>query len=240
MDSWTRIAALVGLKRSSPSFYFNVWERRFFWQNHLEISLHCTLPNVHTSKRHIPSSKVLTSATPYTPCTITISGSNTSNSPTTLIAFSHLGGLVFQTGVTNKVVILQTGTFTSFWTGTDSDVVGAEDNNNGNSNTTAITGNTACSNDKPNCAAQRCRDVTVGGEWYLPAINEMTAFRNVLCPNIPPFPCNFGGFIPQLYYSSTEIDIDEATAMVFSDGTTGSFGKNVPGHHLEVRCVRTF
>ncbi|HHS8488476.1 TPA: hypothetical protein ACTUYI_003207, partial [Legionella anisa] len=55
--------------------------------------------------------------TPYAPCTITVSGSNTANSPQTLIAFSHLGGLVFEeSGGSGKVVIDVAQGFSSQWT----------------------------------------------------------------------------------------------------------------------------
>ncbi|WP_233586841.1 hypothetical protein, partial [Legionella sp. km772] len=68
----------------------------------------------------------LTSNSPYAPCTITVSGSNTANSPTTLIAFSYLEGLVFQESEgSGKVVIDVAQGFNSQWTGDFSNIAGA-------------------------------------------------------------------------------------------------------------------
>lgn len=99
----------------------------------------------------------LTTTTPYAPCTITVSGSNTANSPTTLIAFSHLGGLVFESnGSQGKVVIDSGSEFSSEWTFPGKDnISGASSDSDGVSNTNAIVANSACTNRTGNCAAYR-------------------------------------------------------------------------------------
>jgi hypothetical protein len=106
---------------------------------------------------------------------ITISGSNTGNSPTTLISFSHLGGLVFQkSGANGKVVIDAGAEFISEWTFPGkADIRGAMSDDDGVSNTNAIVVNSACTNQTGNCAAYCCR--TISADWYLPAKNELQA-----------------------------------------------------------------
>ncbi|HFK3116030.1 TPA: DUF1566 domain-containing protein [Legionella pneumophila] len=177
----------------------------------------------------------LTSNSPYAPCTITVSGSNTANSPTTLIAFSHLGGLVFQESAgSGKVVIDVAQGFNSQWTGTYSDIAGATSPDDGVDNTNAIVADTACLNDIDNCAAQRCRNL--GVDWYLPARNELSAVHGALCSNLA-IPCNFGGFSSAFYWSSSQIDFFNAWIVSFPSG----FGSNVNKNNVRpVRCVRAF
>ncbi|WP_052673714.1 COG1361 family protein [Legionella hackeliae] len=87
----------------------------------------------------------LTSNSPYAPCTITVSGNNTANSPTTLIAFSYLGGLVFQENAgSGKVVIDVAQGFISEWTAVPSNIAGATSLDDGFVNTNAIAVDAAC------------------------------------------------------------------------------------------------
>ncbi|CAM2784462.1 DUF1566 domain-containing protein [Legionella worsleiensis] len=178
----------------------------------------------------------LTSNSPYAPCTITVSGSNTANSPTTLIAFSHLGGLVFQENAgSGKVVIDAAQGFNSQWTSGLLIIAGAASFDNGVANTNAIVVNTSCSNDTNNCAAQRCRNISA--DWYLPARNELSAVRSALCPN-GAIPCNFGGFSSSLYWSSTDFQNGGAARVLeFPTGIAGISNKN---NVRPVRCLRAF
>jgi hypothetical protein len=177
----------------------------------------------------------LTSNTPYAPCTITVSGSNTANSPTTLIAFSHLGGLVFEeSGGSGKVVIDMAQGFTGLWTGIFSNIAGATSLNDGVANTNAIVADAACSSDPNNCAAQRCRNI--GADWYLPARNELSTVHSALCSNLA-IPCNFGGFSSAFYWSSSQLDNVSAWSVNFPSGFD-LLGNKV--NVRPVRCVRAF
>ncbi|HFL3444631.1 TPA: DUF1566 domain-containing protein, partial [Legionella pneumophila] len=177
----------------------------------------------------------LTSNSPYAPCTITVSGSNTANSPTTLIAFSYLEGLVFQESAgSGKVVIDVAQGFNSQWTGAFSNIAGATSLDDGVGNTNAIVADTACSSDPNNCAAQRCRNLSV--DWYLPARNELSAVHGALCSNLA-IPCNFGGFSSAFYWSSSQFDFFNAWFVFFPSGS--DFGGNKLNAR-PVRCVRAF
>ncbi|AWN74641.1 DUF1566 domain-containing protein [Legionella anisa] len=178
----------------------------------------------------------LTSNTPYAPCMITVSGSNTANSPQSLIAFFHLGGLVFQESNGNgKVIIDSAQQINSQWTSLFSDIAGATSLDDGVANTAVIVSDPACSGDTANCAAQKCQDISP--EWYLPAINEWSAVHNALCSN-NAFPCNFGNF-SFWYWSSSQFDTTFAWFLGFPLGVHNNtvFNKN---SNLTVRCARAF
>jgi hypothetical protein len=179
----------------------------------------------------------LTSNSPYVPCTITVSGSNTANSPTTLIAFSHLGGLVFEESAgSGKVVIDAAQGFNSQWTSAFSNIAGASSLDNGVANTNAIVADTACSNDTANCAAQRCRGISA--DWYLPARDELSTVHGALCSNLTT-PCDFGGFSLTLYWSSSQNSPPSfiAWGVFFPTGLDTGDGKSTG---RPVRCVRAF
>jgi hypothetical protein len=177
----------------------------------------------------------LTSNSPYAPCTITVSGSNTANSPTTLIAFSHLGGLVFQENAgSGKVVIDVAQGFNSQWTSFLSNIAGATSLDDGVNNTNAIVNDAVCSGDTNNCAAQRCRNISL--DWYLPARNELSTVHDALCSNLA-IPCNFGGFSSTFYWSSSQFDFFTASVVVFPSGIDDVGGKVF---EFPVRCVRAF
>ena len=179
----------------------------------------------------------LTTTTPYAPCTITISGSNTGNSPTTLVAFSHLGGLVFQkSGANGKVVIDAGSEFTSEWTfPSKSGIPGAFSDDDGVSNTNAIVVNSACTNQTANCAAYRCR--AISADWYLPAKNELQAVIFALCPG-SVYPCAFGAFSSTFYWSSTQWFADTNAYTV--DVPDGNYGPTDKYDSRPVRCIRDF
>ena len=178
----------------------------------------------------------LTSNAPYVPCTITVSGSNTANSPTTLIAFSHLGGLVFQESAGSGTVVIDVAQgFTSQWTSTYSYIVGATSLIDGVVNTNSIVADTACLSDTTNCAAYRCRSIS--SDWYLPARSELRAVGSALCSNGAP-PCNFGGFSNDYYWSSSQYDSNWAwTVFITPSNVTPPIDKS---QVWPVRCVRAF
>lgn len=178
----------------------------------------------------------LSTTTPYAPCTITIGG-NTANSPTTLIAFSHLGGLVFQqSGAHGKVVIDAGAEFTSEWTfPSKAEVPGANSDEDGVGNTNAIVVNAACTNGTSNCAAYRCR--AISPDWYLPAKNELQAVVFALCPG-SSYPCAFGSFSSTFYWSSTQWFA--ATNAYSVDVPDGNFGPTDKYSSHPVRCIRDF
>ncbi|AWN75799.1 DUF1566 domain-containing protein [Legionella anisa] len=178
----------------------------------------------------------LTSNTPYAPCTITVSGSNTANSPQTLIAFFHLGGLVFEeSGGSGKVVIDVAQGFDSRWTSFYTIIAGATSLDDGVANTDAIVADVACTGSPSECAAQRCRDISA--DWYLPARNELSAVHSALCSNLA-IPCNFGGFSTAFYWSSSQLDLTIARGVIFPSGN--SININDKFSELPVRCTRTF
>ncbi|WP_242602052.1 DUF1566 domain-containing protein [Legionella yabuuchiae] len=183
---------------------------------------------------------LLTSPTPYAPCTITISGDNTANSPTTLIAFQYLNGLVFQeSGGSGKVVTLLADEFTAQWND-GRDVAGTSINESTGANNTDLIINAGGCGTEAGCAAYGCRHL--GGvntpDWYLPARSGLVAVVNSLCPGGS---CNFGGFSSVTYWSSSQIDIINASAweVEFPSGiSSGDLNNKFIGH--PVRCVRDF
>ncbi len=179
----------------------------------------------------------LTTTTPYAPCTITISGSNTGNSPTTVVAFSHRGGLVFQkSGAHGKVVIDAGSEFTSEWTfPSKSDIPAALSDDDGVGNTNAIVAHSACTNQTGNCAAYRCR--AISADWYLPARNELQAVIFALCPG-SVYPCAFGAFSSAMYWSSTQWFADANAYSI--DVPDGNYLPGDKWRSEPVRCIRDF
>lgn len=213
--------------------------------NGITVTNHAACPNLFVSASNCISvapgdtcNLELTSPTPYEPCMITISGSNTANSPQTLIAFFHEGGLVFEESAgSGKVVIDVSEEFISSWTSSQPDAVDATSEDDGAANTDIIVNYNACSNDPDNCAAWRCRDIDP--VWYLPAINELSAVHSALCSNATS-PCNFGMFADAIYWSSTQggvVPVFDAFGVTFPDGTV--FSPSFEQEH-HVRCIRTF
>ncbi|RUR04024.1 DUF1566 domain-containing protein, partial [Legionella sp. km772] len=144
--------------------------------------------------------------------------------------------LVFQESEgSGKVVIDVAQGFNSQWTGDFSNIAGATSLDDGGGNTNAIVADTACSSDPNNCAAQRCRNLSV--DWYLPATNELSAVHGALCSNLA-IPCNFGGLSSAFYWSSSQLgDGFFASGVVFPSGFVGFGSKNLA---QPVRCVRAF
>lgn len=177
----------------------------------------------------------LTSPTPYAPCTITVSGSNTANSPTTLIAYSYINNLVFEASAGNgKVVIDAAQEFQSRWTNTGGNVGLATSTTDGVGNTDIIVGSSFCTSSPGNCAAQLCRNI--GATWYLPASGELSTINSTLCSN-QTSPCNFGTFSQPSYWSSTQVTNISARVVAFPLGTLSSVLKTTT---VAVRCTQKF
>ncbi len=172
----------------------------------------------------------LSSNTPYVPCTITITGADPMP-----IAFSYPNGLIFEVnGMNGKMVADSSIQFKSTWTWiSGSGVFNSRSATDGVANTDAIVVNSLCTDSPGNCAAQRCRNL--GPEWYLPAVNEMSAVYNVLCPN---FSCLFGDFQSYFWTSTQTSTYFEVLMIDFSSyGTTFLQSPIVPNH---VRCMSQF
>ncbi len=195
---------------------------------------------VETNCNNVPPgntcSLVLGSNTPYAPCNITISGSNTADpSPTTHIAFYYKNGLVFDES--GKVV--QPGNevieISSQWTSSNAST-GATSRTDGESNTGEIVAHQSCSGDPDNCAAQQCQNIPAGvdNEWYLPSLVELTTINTQLCPQER---CNFGYFSEDAYWSSTETSENQAATITFPAGSGGFVLKDTK---KPVRCVRKY
>ena len=177
----------------------------------------------------------LSSGTPYAPCNITISGSNTANSPQTLIAFSLLGGIVFEeSGGSGKIFIDEAQQFTSLWTFGVTNIAAAESATDGVANTNAIVASAACTGSPGSCAAQLCRDIDPA--WYLPAQNELISARSAFCSN-GTTPCNFAVSSSNIYWSSTQFDNLSANAVPFASGAPNNLSKFFS---QPVRCIRAF
>ncbi|RZJ15909.1 MAG: midcut-by-XrtH protein [Haliea sp.] len=175
---------------------------------------------------------LLTSSTAYAPATLAVGGSNTANTPNVLVAFSYLGGLVFEeSGGAGKIVIDAAQQFASQWTGSNASV-GAGSTTDGAANTNTIIADPSCSNAPASCAAQRCRDI--GADWYLPALNELSTVRAALCPSGAG--CNFSGFTGT-HSTSTESSTVGVRLLLMPAGTTAVGGK---AGSFTARCIRAF
>lgn len=178
---------------------------------------------------------LLTSNTPYAPCMITVGGSNTVGDPGTLIAFSYLGGLVFEESGGSGKIVNEINDISS-WTTSFSNITGAVSLDDGATNTDAIVLDANCTTASNTCAALICRNISP--DWYLPAINELTAIYGSLCSN-STFPCNFGDFIGmnKNYWSSSQVNNVAARNFTFEYGYQLQGAKNFGDR---VRCIRYF
>jgi hypothetical protein len=177
---------------------------------------------------------LLTSSTPYAPATLTIGGSNTANSPSTLVAFSHLGGLVFEAGGGVGKVVSTTDPSPGSWIGSLADIPDAADVRDGVANTDVIVADAACTGNTARCAAQQCRNISP--DWYLPAPNELVAALGALCSNSDT-PCDFGNFQNSHYWTSQQLGIVEARAIQAPSAGLGDAAKI---ESRPYRCVRAF
>lgn len=88
--------------------------------------------------------------------------------------------------------------------------------------------------DTATSAAKYCDALTSGGksDWYLPSISELVMFYNVV-----HFGLGVGGFSSVVYWSSSEVDADNAHILNFNNGSPYFDGKFADFY---VRPVRKF
>ena len=84
-------------------------------------------------------------------------------------------------------------------------------------------------------AADVCANLTLGGysDWFLPSKDEL----NEIYVNL--YLQELGGFTSGHYWSSTELDNNDAWNLSFGDGIQFSFNKN-NSDHCYVRAIRAF
>jgi len=99
----------------------------------------------------------------------------------------------------------------------------------GRSNTQAIVAQPGCSGG----AAYNCAHLSTNGyaDWYLPSLNEL----NLVWQNRAAI--GAGGFLADVYWTSTEFAADKSQVIVWSDGRIGWNYKSSP---TAVRPVRSF
>jgi len=83
-----------------------------------------------------------------------------------------------------------------------------------------------------NIAAKVCSDFVLNGysDWYLPSFNEL--YKLYLNQNL------IGGFPPNLYWSSSEYDLNDAKTLDFGNGNLNNH--NSKSALLNVRAIRNF
>ena len=95
-------------------------------------------------------------------------------------------------------------------------------------------------------AANICANLTLGGysDWFLPSKDELNLiWLNLVDPDGDTFNSGFGdtnnlgGFVSNLYWSSTEYDSNSAWIHFLGHGDQVTFNKNSTNH---VRAIRAF
>jgi len=147
------------------------------------------------------------------------------------------GGMKFGTGLvvtpsnctdsTTPICNGATDALTKTWSATTGSDEPADSTTDGWSNTGNLVYNTLQTND----AAQYCFDMVYGGysDWYLPAKDQL----NTLYAQ----KATVGGFVADLYWSSTEANTNAGWAQDFANGGQSGYGKTY-AHY--VRCVRSY
>ncbi len=185
---------------------------------------------------------LLTTNTTYVPCTITIGGTNTINSPTTLVAFSYLDGLVFSKNAGVGTVVALGNEYFGRWTNVSTAIAGINGSNgtSGIINTDIIVLAAPCTGSPANCAAQHCKNI--GPEWYLPLNSELLTIASQICRNpfLSPDPCTFGNFVVGGYYFSSRQYVNN-TAQTWNViiSTRQQFETNKTSNAY-ARCARLF
>ena len=170
---------------------------------------------------------------------------NSGNSTNLAIGDSHQGGIIFYLNANGGGLIAaptdQSGSgeatdLNPAWAGDiqwgcdNTDILGAEGSGmeTGNQNTIDIEAGCAT----PNTAADLCANLTISGysDWFLPSkaeLNEMYLNKDII-----------GGFFDNYYWSSTEVDSENAWQQKFYHaGTQRSYYKD---DFLCVRAIRAF
>jgi trimeric autotransporter adhesin len=202
-----------------------------------------------------------TSTTPYVAQgNISITADNITSAPTTALAFTLDGYLVFSVPTASTALVLadSDASSTTFWSATFDDIAGITDTSTAPPCNGATDG--ACDSVQieayygtpyANYAAGLCDEITSDnsgtvpmGTWYLPAICEWGS-AGASCPsglaNIDTnlVQLGFGG-LTTLYWSSTEVSSSPTNSAwayfaLFSSNRQGVAGKNSP---LNTRCAR--
>jgi len=115
----------------------------------------------------------------------------------------------------------------------------------GKSNTAiAISSHVAIGDDGETYAARICNELVVTengvdyGDWYLPSMVELgIMYNNKNLINSSAVSAGGNAFASDFYWSSTEINANNAEAMQFNAGVQLGFGKQVPRN---VRAIRSF
>jgi hypothetical protein len=92
------------------------------------------------------------------------------------------------------------------------------------------------SNTTPQYAAKMCAEYLGGGhaDWFLPSKEELSLmYHNLYLKNLGEFSGDYFG----LYWSSSEIDNNEAWLMYFDDGGQRNYDRN---NLARVRPIRAF
>ncbi len=84
---------------------------------------------------------------------------------------------------------------------------------------------------EPDIAAVKCDLLNFGGynDWFLPSVDQLTEIKNILGQS---------DFLPENYWSSTELNLDSAYFVNMNYGTQGTYQKSTAS--LRVRPVRQF
>lgn len=206
----------------------------------------------------------LQSATPYVPCSITITGSNTVPL-TAFVAFEKTSYGAFTPNTPIKALIYYVSGSTAYmlterdpagagnalapwWNGSANSYLGASSLTNGATNTSTIL--SAWSNSVQDIAAAVCQNQPLDSTWYLPALCQLSGDTTSCVPASENVQTNLfnNGFMPELkngangtglFWTSTEVAVNTAWAQNFkTDSTTGSATDKNSSYG--VRCSKTF
>lgn len=147
---------------------------------------------------------------------------------TVSVGMSYGGGIIFYLSGGHGLIAQTSDISTSAqWGCYGTAISGADSTTNGAQNTVDIVNGCSTSG----IAARLCSDSTEGGyaDWYLPAKDQL----NTLYAQ----QATVGGFLPYIYWSSSEYSSSGAWLQIFNSGTQGSNPKSLSGR---VRCIRSF
>lgn len=189
-------------------------------------------------------------STAVTQTTFTIQGTNTNtiNAAIQIDALSigtdfgggKVGCLTSQGQVANLIVAKADARRSLVWSNTLT-FIGATSTINGSANTASIVSSIGLS---PAFAAPRCHDYQIDSTGHIPCRRGNTCYKDWYLPATDELNClkgnqsAIGGFVSDLYWSSTEVNKNSARAISFANGSTPA--KNKSSYELKVRCVRSF
>ena len=175
-----------------------------------------------------------------------VSGGGSGGGFTHYIGEEFGGGVVFQlwkdaSGVEHGLIVDKTDLSTAqVWSNIDATLIGpsAQSSWDGLSNSNAIVSQAG----HTSSAASICLNSTNGGQsdWYLPSIDELSLLWHSRF-NVNKTLSAIGGAIglpmSEIYWSSTEFELENVATFGFFSGCTGYYGKLGNGR---VRAVRAF